>query len=262
MTGTDRPDVGQHPVRHDHHPAVPRATMRPMTAAGSPRAQAALAFLRRKIVSGQWPVNSRIPTEPELMELIGVGRTTVREAVRSLASVGMLETQVSRGTFVRSRLPVSSVLADFVAEFDLAEILGFRRALEVEACQQAAAQHTAQDVAALRAAYEADSPQDVDDPVRVERGRVPGQFHHLVFEMTGNRLMSSLYAGVMAGLRAAVDRDAVGYGASREVRRDDHGAILAAIEAGDPAEAARAMSLHVDRDLVVPGLPAGSGVSA
>ncbi len=236
--------------------------MTTMTAAGSPRAQAALTFLRRKIVSGEWPVNSRIPTEPELMELIGVGRTTVREAVRSLASVGILETQVSRGTFVRSRLPVSSVLADFVAEFDLAEILGFRRALEVEACQQAAARHSAADVAALRAAYEADSLDDIDQPVRVERGRVPGQFHHLVFATTGNRLMSSLYAGVMAGLRAALDRDAVAYGASREVRRDDHGAILAAIEAGDAGAAARAMALHVDRDLIVPDAEAPAALPA
>ena len=105
---------------------------------GSERARRALAFLRHQIVSGQWPINSRIPIEAELMELMGVGKTTVREAVRSLASVGMLETLPGRGTFVRSRTPVSAVLTDTLDEYDLAELLVFRRALEVEAVQQAA----------------------------------------------------------------------------------------------------------------------------
>ncbi|MCW3156400.1 FadR/GntR family transcriptional regulator [Micropruina sonneratiae] len=58
---------------------------------GSERARRTLAFLRQKITSGEWPINSKIPTEPELMRLLGVGKTTVREAVRSLASLGILE---------------------------------------------------------------------------------------------------------------------------------------------------------------------------
>ncbi|CCH76890.1 GntR domain protein [Nostocoides japonicum T1-X7] len=226
---------------------------------GSPRAQRALAFLRRRIVSGEWPVNTRIPTEPELVELIGVGRGTVREAVRTLANLGMLETLVSRGTYVRSRFPVSSVLVDFIAEFDLGEIVGFRRALEVEAAQQAATHRSDADLAALRAALGADVPADVDYPRHVERGRLPGQFHHLLFEATGNRLMISLYGGVMAGLRTAIDRDEIIYGASAEVRRTDHTAILAAVEAGDPVQAAHAMTAHADRDLI---LPANRAVTA
>ena len=82
-----------------------------MQTSGSDRARTTVAYLRRRIISGDWPVGSRIPTESELMESLAVGRTTIREAVRSLATMGMLETAPSRGTFVRSRLPASSVLA-------------------------------------------------------------------------------------------------------------------------------------------------------
>ena len=60
------------------------------TTTGSDRARSTLAYLRRHITTGAWPVGSRIPIEPELTEQIGVGRSTVREAVRSLASIGML----------------------------------------------------------------------------------------------------------------------------------------------------------------------------
>ncbi len=218
---------------------------------GSERARRALAFLRHQIVSGQWPINSRIPIEAELMELMGVGKTTVREAVRSLASVGMLETLPGRGTFVRSRTPVSAVLTDTLAEYDLAELLVFRRALEVEAVQQAAVRRSEAQLAALRESHDHDVRPDPDYPGRVERGRTPGQFHFLIFEASGSPLLTDLYAVVMAGLRRGVDQGRLGYGASEDLRRTDHAAILAAIEAGDPVAAAHATALHVDRDLVI-----------
>lgn len=221
------------------------------TSSGSERARRTLAVLRHQISSGQWPINSRIPIESELMTMLGVGKTTVREAVRSLASVGMLETLPGRGTFVRSRTPVSAVLADTLAEYDLAELLKFRRALEVEAVQQAAVHRTEAQLAALRESHEHDVHPDPDYPGRVERGRTPGQFHFLVFEAGGSPLLTSMYAVAMAALRRGVDQGRLGYGASEDLRRTDHAAILAAIEAGDPVAAALAAAQHVDRDLVI-----------
>lgn len=221
------------------------------TSSGSERARRTLAFLRHQISSGQWPINSRIPIESELMTMLGVGKTTVREAVRSLASVGMLETLPGRGTFVRSRTPVSAVLADTLAEYDLAELLKFRRALEVEAVQQAAVHRTEAQLAALRESHEHDVHPDPDYPGRVERGRTPGQFHFLVFEAGGSPLLTSMYAVAMAAVRRGVDQGRLGYGASEDLRRTDHAAILAAIEAGDPVAAALAAAQHVDRDLVI-----------
>jgi DNA-binding FadR family transcriptional regulator len=221
------------------------------TSSGSERARRTLAVLRHQISSGQWPINSRIPIESELMTMLGVGKTTVREAVRSLASVGMLETLPGRGTFVRSRTPVSAVLADTLAEYDLAELLKFRRALEVEAVQQAAVHRTEAQLAALRESHEHDVHPDPDYPGRVERGRTPGQFHFLIFEAGGSPLLTSMYAVAMAALRRGVDQGRLGYGASEDLRRTDHAAILAAIEAGDPVAAALAAAQHVDRDLVI-----------
>ena len=85
----------------------------------------------------------------------------------------------------------------------------------------------------------------------MERGRTPGQFHFLIFEAGGSPLLTSMYAVAMAALRRGVDQGRLGYGASEDLRRTDHAAILAAIEAGDPVAAALAAAQHVDRDLVI-----------
>lgn len=64
----------------------------------------AVAELRSAVARGEWPVGERIPTEPRLSEQFGVGRNTVREAVRVLVHAGLLETRQGDGTYVRARL--------------------------------------------------------------------------------------------------------------------------------------------------------------
>ncbi|MFT4294402.1 MAG: FCD domain-containing protein [Micropruina sp.] len=219
---------------------------------GSDRARRTLAYLRQKISSGEWPINSKIPTEPELMRLLGVGKTTVREAVRSLASVGILEPMPGIGTFVRSRMPVSSVLIEYMSEFGMPDLLGYRRALELEAAQQAARNRTDEQLAAMREALQSgDAP--VEQPFGPDRRKAPGQFHFLVVEASGNKLLASLYAGVVTALRRALLAGTVVHATDAEARLSDHLALLAALEAGDVAAAAHAMAQHIDRDLVPAG---------
>lgn len=62
--------------------------------------QRVVDVLRSQITSGAWPVGARIPTEPELTDLTGVGRNTVREAVQSLVHSGLLERRQGSGTYV------------------------------------------------------------------------------------------------------------------------------------------------------------------
>jgi DNA-binding FadR family transcriptional regulator len=216
---------------------------------GTPLFQRTVGFLRGQIASGEWPVNSRIPTEAQLQELLGVGKTTVREAVRSLANLGMLEALPSRGTFVRSRTPVSSVIADFVGDFPALEALAVRRALEVEAARLAAANRTDAQLEAIRAAHARDLAAGEDQPRTIERGTTPGQFHHLVFEAAGNDLLAHLYAGVLAPLRQGQQRGEVAPGETHAERIADHAAVLDAIAHRDADAAAGAMARHADRSL-------------
>lgn len=225
-----------------------------MASSGTELARTTLAYLRGKIASGEWPIDSRIPIEPELMAELGVGKTTVREAVRSLASLGMLETLPGRGTFVRSRTPITQVLTEYLADYTLGEIQSYRRALEIEAVQLAAQHRTEDHLARMRDTLafdmDADGYVDEDYPTEYEGGNPTSHFHMLIIEASGSRLLPGLYAGAMNAIRAEVDRGQVGYGATPELRHDDHARILDAITRRDVPGAAHAMALHVDRDLV------------
>ena len=215
---------------------------------GSDRARRSLAYLRHRISSGEWPINSKIPTETELMQLLGVGKTTVREAVRALASVGMLEPLPGIGTFVRSRVPVSSLLTDYIAEFSVGAVPGKRQALEMEAAQHAALRRSDVQLAAMRRAISPDA--EAATPFGSPRGKAPGQFHFLVMEASGNSLLVGLYAGVVDALRRAINAGTVVHATDPETRRADHEVLLNALEAGDVGAAVHAMALHIDRDLV------------
>lgn len=69
-----------------------------------------IAALRAQITSGEWPVGSRIPTEPELVEQLGVARNTVREAVRALAHNGLLDIRQGSGTYVVATSELAGVM--------------------------------------------------------------------------------------------------------------------------------------------------------
>ncbi|MEJ6490445.1 GntR family transcriptional regulator [Leucobacter sp. USCH14] len=216
---------------------------------GSQKARDTLEYLREKISSSAWAVGDLIPKEPELMELIGVGKSTVREAVRSLAAFGMLETVPGVGTFVRSRTPVSTLLTEFLADHDLEEVLVYRRSLEIEAAQHAAVHRSDAQLEALRAAAHRDEHAERYEVITCEQSTTPGSFHLLVVEASGSKLLLDLYLGVISVLQRARTQGRVILGTTIETMHLDHGAVLRAIEARDVRSAAHSMALHVDRDL-------------
>ncbi|NUR24906.1 MAG: GntR family transcriptional regulator, partial [Catenulispora sp.] len=66
----------------------------------SPLVEQAAAQLREQIVGGAWPVGTRLPGETTLAASLGVGRSTVREAIRALAGEGLLQPRQGAGVFV------------------------------------------------------------------------------------------------------------------------------------------------------------------
>lgn len=216
---------------------------------GSQKARDTLTFLRGQISNGEWAVGSLIPKEVELMTLIGVGKSTVREAVRSLAAFGMLETVPGVGTFVRSRTPVSTILTEFLAEHDLEEVLVYRRSLEIEAAQHAAINRTDEQLRALREAHDRSLQAGSQTTDTCDQSVVPESFHMLVVDASGSTLLRDLYLGVLSVLQRASTEGRIILGTTIETMHGDHGAVLDAIAARDVRSAAHSMALHVDRDL-------------
>lgn len=191
--------------------------------------------LRGRILGGEWPLGGRIPTEPQLVAALGVGRNTVREAVRALVHAGVLECRQGSGTYVVSTDELAPVVARRLSDHRMAEVVEVRRAFEVEAARLAALRRTPEDLAALDAAL-------TEREAAWRTGRVAefveadARLHVVVVAAAHNAMLAELYASVGTAMRATVAQ-AMGDALESE-RYVDHGRLVAAIRAGDPDRAA------------------------
>ncbi|GGU21955.1 FadR/GntR family transcriptional regulator [Streptomyces lavendofoliae] len=207
-------------------------------ALSSPRRSAlsdqVIAELRNQITSGEWPVGSRIPTEPELVEQLGVARNTVREAVRALAHNGLLDIRQGSGTYVVATSELAGVMHRRFAAADPRHIAELRSTLESSAARLAAARRTERDMRQLDALLarreEAWEAGDAERFVAAD-----ATFHLAVVAASHNEVMSELYADLGHLMRDWL-RDDVGQDLRPE-NHMDHARLVEAIRAGD-AEAA------------------------
>ncbi|NIK77803.1 DNA-binding FadR family transcriptional regulator [Paenibacillus castaneae] len=94
--------------------------------------------LQKKISSGEMQHGEKIPTEPELMEQFGVGRSTIREAVRVLVHAGLLEKKQGFGTFLTSNSVIQEPLDHRLRRAEILEVYEARKMLELEIAKLAA----------------------------------------------------------------------------------------------------------------------------
>ncbi|WP_037577024.1 FadR/GntR family transcriptional regulator [Phaeacidiphilus oryzae] len=198
--------------------------------------------LQRLVENGEWPVGTKIPAEPQLVEELGVGRNTVREAVRALVHTGLLEPRQGDGTYVRASSDFAAAMQRRLRRAGALDAYEVRASLERDAARHAAERRTPADVAALRAALTdrqrawADGDMDalVDADVR---------FHRAVVAATRNPVLAELYEhfseALWSTLRLVV---AAPLPDDMRLQADQHAAMADAIEAGD-AEAAERIAL-------------------
>ncbi|MFR9731264.1 FadR/GntR family transcriptional regulator [Saccharopolyspora sp. MS10] len=191
-----------------------------------------IAQMRSLVSAGEWPLGERIPTETELVTALGVGRNTVREAVRALAHAGLLEVRQGDGTFVRATNELSGAVRRLCGS-ELRRILEVRRALEVEAARLAAAARTEDDLAELDTLLTAR-----DEAVeRLDRGTVVSadtRFHLRLVAASHNPLLVGLYEGISEAVQSSV---ATTFDPG-SVTQVSHTALLEAVRSGEAELAA------------------------
>jgi DNA-binding FadR family transcriptional regulator len=199
--------------------------------------------LRESVISGEWPVGTRIPTEPTLTAALGVGRNTVREAVRALAHAGLLEVRQGDGTYVRATSEVSGALRHLCGS-ELREVLQVRRCLEVEGARLAAAARTDDDIAAMRELLSRrDELELADDPAAF--ADADASLHFAVVKASGNTVLTELYRGLTEAVTASVATTS----AAHEPRHIRHSGLIDAIAAQDIERAGREAGGFLD-DLI------------
>ncbi|GHB35070.1 GntR family transcriptional regulator [Streptomyces cirratus] len=191
--------------------------------------------LRNQITSGEWPVGARIPTEPELVELLGVARNTVREAVRALAHNGLLDIRQGSGTYVLATSELAGVMHRRFAGADPRHIAELRSTLESSAARLAAERRTERDLdqldALLARREEAWRSGDAELFVAADVG-----LHMAVVTASHNEVLVGLYAD-LGDLVADWLRADVGPELTPQMHLD-HARLIEAIRRGDADTAA------------------------
>jgi DNA-binding FadR family transcriptional regulator len=197
--------------------------------------------IRAEIASGAWPVGSRIPTESELVDSLGVARNTVREAVRALAHNGLLDIRQGSGTYVAATSELAGVMQRRFADAEPLHIAELRRALETAAAELAAERRTAADLrqldALLAGRERAWGSGDAEAFVGAD-----ATLHLAVVAASHNAALTALYADLGDVLRDFLRADV-----GSELRAEehvDHARLVDAIRAQDAPRAAREAHAH------------------
>ncbi|MEV5434144.1 FadR/GntR family transcriptional regulator [Streptomyces sp. NPDC052701] len=125
---------------------MPLGALRP-----SPLVEQATVRLREQITGGEWAVGTKLPGETALAKSLGVGRSTVREALRALAGAGLVQARQGSGVFVIATRPEED-WSTRLRQAAITDVYEVRMLVEVEAAQLAARRRTDDDVTALHEA--------------------------------------------------------------------------------------------------------------
>ena len=207
----------------------------------------AILRIKEMIVSGQLKPGDRLPREADLAEALGLSRNSLREAVRALALINILDVRQGDGTYVTSLDPqllldALTFVVDFHQDDSVLEFLRVRRILEPAAAAMAAQRVTAEQIAAMQEIVTA-SQREATTPEETLAFDI--EFHRHVGAASGNSVLSSLIEGLSAPTnRARIWRGRTQEGA-QERTAAEHQTIIDALSVGEPDLAHAAMVAHV-----------------
>ncbi|MGF2685666.1 FadR/GntR family transcriptional regulator [Marinobacter sp. DUT-3] len=194
--------------------------------------ETAIESLRAAIEQGQWPIGTRLPVEASLSEALGVSRNTVREAVRVLVHVGMLETRQGDGTYVRSTKDAGETLRR-IARAQLGDQLEVRIMLETEASRLAARRRTESDLVAMTKALDARAKAGENLTARIRHDEA---FHHALVAASHNPALTELYDYFAHAVSRTIESTETEPDLP-EPSQEDHELLLAAIRRQDEEKA-------------------------
>ena len=154
----------------------------------TPLAEQAADLLLARIRAGEWPLGAKIPGENTLGPQLGVGRSTVREAIRRLAGQGVLATRQGSGVFVAA-LDIVEDWSTSLQRADIDSVIEARIAIEVEAAALAAERRSPADLRAImRAADERAAQRNrieayVDADIAFHRAIIAGAHNSILLDL-------------------------------------------------------------------------------
>lgn len=203
--------------------------------------------LLERIHGGEFAPNQRLPTERELGELFGVSRGVIREAIKVLNSMGVVESRQGSGTYVSDNLAPSVsralVLSAKPEESSLLSLMELRQSIEVLAARLAAERRTDEEIEQMNAAAQQTVTAAEEDNVHdFEDADV--RFHRLVVEAARNPFLVTVHAAVRDIQRDVSSRVVMMAGSIPTVA-EQHMRIATAIAEHDSVTAGAVMEEHL-----------------
>jgi DNA-binding FadR family transcriptional regulator len=202
--------------------------------------------VKQQIIAGTLNPGDRLPSEQELAVQLGVSRPTVRESLRALTSMNIIETRHGEGSFVAS-----------LQAKDLVEPLNFLLRVDNDAIHQLFEARAFIEAGSVRLAAERAKPADIDELQELVDAYVEHiddldrcvqldlAFHRRIAESADNPILSNLLDSFVT--LATESRRRTGSDMStRKSAAHDHGEILKAIAAHDANRAEAAMLKHLE----------------
>ncbi|MFI7230000.1 FadR/GntR family transcriptional regulator [Nonomuraea angiospora] len=227
---------------------MPLGSLRP-----SPLVEQATQHLREQITQGEWPVGTRLPGENALAKALGVGRSTVREALRALAGAGLVQARQGSGVFVIAAATATVPAEDWPARLRRAaitDVYEVRMMVETQAARMAARRRTEEDVAALEEALEARARAAAQDDAAFVDADIA--LHAAVVAAAGNPVLTDLFAEFAPALREGLIGlvEVLGLRAhDRNPGHDSHAELVAAVRDGDGDAAGAILQAELEQTL-------------
>lgn len=198
------------------------------------------------IKSRQLAAGERLPGEHELVEQLQVSRPILREALARLQSMGLVDIQRGRGTFVGTATSLANCVrllrsAVTISPQELLSYAEFRSAIEVQAARQAAERATDEDIAKLSALLK---QLDNDELPYTQALELDFAFHRKLIDIGGNPLMRNMIEVIYEFVLTQMART-TSSPKENQLGRRLHKAILRAVKEHDPDAAAKAMQQHM-----------------
>lgn len=206
----------------------------------------AISTIKAMIMAGELKPGDRLPPEKELSERLGVSRNSLREAVKSLEFIHVLNVRRGDGTFVtslepRQLLEAMSFVVDLHRDRSVLEIFEVRRVLEPHAAGVAARLISDSELDALAASLASvDESTDVDRMVAHDL-----EFHRIISNASGNAYLSSLLDSMSGSTTRARIWRGITQNESVDRTLSEHASILKALREHDVEMTRAALVVHI-----------------
>lgn len=222
--------------------------------------------IKKLIIDQRLPSGAPLPTEPELMEHLGVSRNSVREALKALQAMGIVEIRHGFGTYVGPMsvapmiegLAFRTVAGHYRGEDSLLQLLELREAVETGLVARLAGRVPDADLAELDALVDR-MDAEAASPGAAVRAETDRAFHATLYRGLGNPLLGEVLEAFWDAFHR-VRTDLVDVPQDPKVTCRQHREILDAVRSGDALRAERAIREHFGNIRTRLGSPASKDV--